>query len=220
LGSYDFEMDSAIKRSLDFALEVIFPKSCIGCEASGTLLCADCKNTISPAPDIEINSFAACAYKGLIQKMFVAVKLGKESRYASVLGNLLIEAINRNDLLVKIIDHSEITFIPMHWIKQNIRGFNQSGLLAKQIAKHFGKEPVKLLERPKFGLRQSSLDKNQRLENSKNLFRLSPKSTSVLGKDLVLVDDIRTTGATLEAAGKVLLAAGANSVFNMVVAQD
>jgi ComF family protein len=213
-------MNANLKKALNFAREVIFPKSCIGCEANGTLLCADCKNTISPAPDIGINSFAACAYKGLVQKMFVAIKLRKESRYASVLGNLLIEAINRNEILKKTVRLSEITFIPMHWMKQNIRGFNQSELLAKQIAKHFDKEPIKLLKRSKFGLRQSSLDKSQRLENTKGLFSLVSKSTSVSDKNIILIDDIRTTGATLEAAGQALLAAGAKSVFNLVAAQD
>jgi ComF family protein len=214
-------MNNFVQKSIDFALEVIFPKNCIGCGVAGILLCADCKSTISPAPaQIYGNTFAACTYKGLIQKIFVAIKLRKESRYVSVLGDLLIEAIDQNPKLREIIARSEITYVPMHWMKRNIRGFNQSELLAKQIAKNFDKTPVALLKREKFGLRQSSLNKSQRSQNTKGLFHLAVKDISMIGKSVVLIDDIRTTGATLSAARQVLLDAGANSVFNLVVAQD
>jgi ComF family protein len=214
-------MNAFFQRSIDFALEVIFPKNCIGCGVGGVLLCTDCKKTISPAPTQTDNStFAPCAYKGLIQKMFVAIKLRKESRYVSVLGDLLIEAVCQNPKLREIIARSEITYVPMHWMKRNIRGFNQSELLAKQIAKSFGEAPVTILKRSKLGSRQSALDKSARLENASGLFRVASKNTSLTGKDIVLIDDIRTTGATLAAAGQVLLDAGANSVFNLVVAQD
>jgi ComF family protein len=212
---------TTLKKVFDFALEVIFPKNCIGCGTAGALLCADCKSTISPAPaQTYSNTFAACAYKGLVQKIFVSIKLRKESRYVSVLGNLLIETIRQNPKLQEIIARSEITYIPMHWMKRNIRGFNQSELLAKQIAKSFDKTPVAILKRSKLGSRQSALGKNARLENTRDLFRISSQNIRLDGKDIVLIDDIRTTGATLAAARQVLLDAGANSVFNLVVAQD
>jgi len=213
-------MNIYLKKALDFASEVIFPRNCIGCETPGTLLCADCKNTILPVPFIGAGAFAACAYKGLIPKIFVAIKLRKESRYISVLGDLLIEAINKNYALKENLSQAEITFIPMHWMKQNIRGFNQSELLADQIAKHFDKKPIMLLKRSKFGLRQSSLDKVQRQENIKDIFQISFKNLSLSGKNIVLIDDIRTTGATLDAASHVLLNAGAKSVFKIAAAQD
>lgn len=108
--------------------------------------------------------------------------------------------------------------IPMHKTRQRKRGYNQSALLAQKFSKHIDKPYSEdALQRTRHTRPQMGLSKRARLTNLSGAFNAN--SRSVQNKDILLIDDVCTTGATLVAATKTLLAAGANSVSGYCLAR-
>ncbi|HCI05649.1 TPA: hypothetical protein DEX28_02785 [Patescibacteria group bacterium] len=112
-----------------------------------------------------------------------------------------------------------ISFIPLSPKKERWRGFNQSRVLAQNLAAKTGFKLVETLERKKHRPPMMSLQtKEQRLENIKNSF--APKNPlEFRHKDILVVDDVCATGATLLEAGKTLKQSGADNVFGLVLAR-
>lgn len=104
----------------------------------------------------------------------------------------------------------------MHPIRKLIRGYNHSEILAKKIAKHAGLPYENLLYRQKFQIQQvKTRSKSERLKNQRNAFNLRGNVTN---KDIILIDDVTTTGATLLEARTLLLKNGARSVLAYTIA--
>jgi Predicted amidophosphoribosyltransferases len=96
--------------------------------------------------------------------------------------------------------------IPLHWYRKAWRGFNQSEIIASAIARVYNKPVAHLLKRSRRTVFQSNLTAIERASNVRNAFVLSEKIASqYVGKKILLVDDLMTTGATLYEAGHVLL---------------
>jgi ComF family protein len=123
-----------------------------------------------------------------------------------------------------------ITYVPLHLDKERKRGFNQSEILAKKIGKILNLPVVNLLKRTVYNLPQMSVaDKKKRKENVSGIFQLSvgvePASRqgghvqSLQNKNIILVDDVATTGATLFECVKVLKQNGAKLVWGIVIAR-
>ncbi|MEA2013563.1 MAG: ComF family protein [Verrucomicrobiota bacterium] len=116
-------------------------------------------------------------------------------------------------------DIDVIVPIPLHWLKKLLRGFNQSELFCKIISRK-AKIPCKnLLKRVKFTRKQASLSADERQKNVKKAFA-SKKQHIIIGKRILLVDDVFTTGATLQQATEILINAGAESVSVLTLARD
>jgi len=103
--------------------------------------------------------------------------------------------------------------IPLHRLRKIDRGYNQSYYIAKGLSKYFN-IPLsgKILFRSKFTKSQTTLNLKEREENISGAFNLK-KHKTVSGKNILLVDDVITTGATTNECAKVLLEAGANNVY-------
>ena len=109
-------------------------------------------------------------------------------------------------------EYSLLLPVPLHIKRLRDRGFNQSLLLAKEMGKKY-KLPVNfsLLKRCKFTLTQTGLNKAEREKNIKGAFVVTDKK-KVAGENIILIDDVYTTGATINECAKVLLKAGAQKV--------
>lgn len=108
--------------------------------------------------------------------------------------------------------------IPLHPRKERVRGFNQAGLLAHGLAKHFSLViDTQTLVRSSYNTPQTTLHAQQRRANVENIFSLS-NPDHVRGKKIILMDDVKTTGATLEQAARVLKKAGAKEVWAITFA--
>jgi ComF family protein len=105
--------------------------------------------------------------------------------------------------------------VPLHPRRAELRGFNQAALLAKPVARALGARLAIALRRERDTLAQATLDRALRLRNMKEAFSAVRR---VNGESVLLVDDVRTTGATLEACSAALLAAGAKDVRTLVLA--
>lgn len=112
--------------------------------------------------------------------------------------------------------------VPLHPRRLNWRGFNQSELLAKDIADTFQMEMAgDVIERTVNAIPQAGIkEKEERLKNLNGIFKIRKNhSCDLLGREVLLIDDVCTTGATLNECAKVLKANGTSKVIGLVVAR-
>ena len=141
-----------------------------------------------------------------------SLKYERRRSIAPPLGRLMRE---RGAELLR--DANAVVPVPLHPRRQYERGFNQ----ADDLARHLGLPVVPLLKRVVFTKSQIELPKEERRENVKNAFALNPDPRSLIPDPciVVLVDDVSTTGATLEACARVLKASGVKEVRALTAAR-
>lgn len=129
----------------------------------------------------------------------------------------MVEGFRREweQLYLKEFRDKRILPIPLSKERLYERGFNQ----ALELAKLLPAICLEVLERPIHEQKQSKKSRAERLSFHEGIFRLSSQSSNIKGEEIVLVDDIYTTGATLRQAAKVVLAGGASSVSAMTLAR-
>jgi len=113
----------------------------------------------------------------------------------------------------------ELAYVPLHSSRQRWRGFNQAEVLCQSLSQNLGLACINVLVRCKITKTQKDLKKEGRLKNVTDAFKLNPKA-DVHNKNIILVDDVTTTGATLQEAAKVLKRNGAAKVICLTVARD
>jgi ComF family protein len=109
--------------------------------------------------------------------------------------------------------------VPLHWLREFSRGYNQAGLLAQCLGRELRRPAISVLRRHRRTSQQARLHYEQRLKNISGAFTVK-KPSIIAGKSLLLVDDVFTTGATLSAATTALLGAGAAAVYVVTAARD
>lgn len=137
------------------------------------------------------------------------------------LGYLQAHALEENGIEEFIKTKTIITFIPIHSLKERWRGFNQSEFLANYLSYHFSIPVIPLLKRKYFTPAQASIIKKYKNKNIKGVFYLNKNflSLSELNNiNIILVDDVFTTGSTMNEAGKVLYKAGYKNIWGITIA--
>jgi len=133
------------------------------------------------------------------------------------LSDFFINYIQKNDYLLNV---DLIFSVPTHWTRKLKRGFNQSELLAELISKKFNIEYNSTnLYRKKMTKPQAKLNREERLININEAFAVR-NSDSLIGKSVLIIDDVSTTGETINQCAKVLKYAGAKSIFGLTLARD
>jgi len=114
-----------------------------------------------------------------------------------------------------------LTYVPSSKQRQRWRGFNQSALIAKQVANKTGLSLETLLLKKGRTSPQVGLSKKQRIKNIEGKIRaVDVRNLKITGKRILIVDDVYTTGATLEECAKILRQAGAREVWGLVLSRD
>ncbi|OHA63464.1 MAG: hypothetical protein A2748_03355 [Candidatus Wildermuthbacteria bacterium RIFCSPHIGHO2_01_FULL_45_20] len=230
-------------------LNLVFPEICVSCRKEGSHLCQDCISTIdiaSASAHIPANSslnglFCAASYENRVIRQ--AIHAFKYSPFlkgmALPLFTIIISHLNfanKPSFLVKIwktaaqdpSDSPTFSFttqdvlccpIPLHKRRLKWRGYNQSEELARYLAAflHIPLEN-RVLIRKKYTQPQINLEKEARLRNMEEAFDVV-HSEEIENKIILLIDDVYTTGSTLENAAKALKQAGANQVWGITVAR-
>ena len=212
-----------------FLLNLFFPKKCYGCGVYDTWLCSKCLSSLKlyqgEKPRALYNFtdlIIAGEYKDkLLNDLIVAFKFGLNKELTEPLFTFLKKSLDQKMLIDnfsgKLWDNILIIPIPLHKKRLKWRGFNQSELLAREISNYYG-WPLSLdLIKNKKTTPQAELSEDKRAANLCNAFNWI--GSDLTGRTILLVDDVITSGATLNEAEKTLLRAGASRVIKMAVAK-
>jgi ComF family protein len=205
--------------TLDLVAAFLGPPRCAACDAPVARLavfCAPCASTVQPAEDDGEGAIAAFVYGGAIAEAITRFKYGARPDLARPLADLLWRAVAaRAERLLEC----AVVSVPLHPARLAERGFNQSALLARPVARRLGAPFLPLaLARVRDTPRQASLGREDRLGNVRDAFAVR-QPISLCGRPVLLVDDVRTTGATLAACTQAALEVGAGPVTTVVLAR-
>lgn len=217
-------------------LDLIFPKRCVNCGRFGGYLCKECFSKIeyiekSVCPVCQRQAvggkthpgcatrygldglIVAAYYRGPVKGVITKVKYKLAYDIINILVDLLCQNLYKFDFPKDAI----LVPVPLHIKRKNLRGFNQSEIFVRSLAQKFGQPYYEALLRSKETKSQVGLKKDDRRKNVKDAFSIK-KGVDVMGKNILLVDDVYTSGATMQEACKVLKKAGARSVWAMTIA--
>ena len=204
-----------------FILDTIFPVECLGCKREGEWLCGECSAKIkldmySGHRKFLARVLAFYSYDNeILKKAIHSLKYKFIEELAEPLGELFIEGIRRDNFRPDT--DFLIIPVPLHRKRFLERGFNQAEMLARAVAEKFRVEVSSdALERERWTESQVNLEEGERQKNVEGAFKLLD-SSKILNKRIILVDDVLTTGATMEACAKVLGAGGAKEVWAMAL---
>jgi len=227
-------------------LDFLFPKKCLGCSKVGGYFCSDCLNLVSldpericpvcERPSIGGQTHPGCltstsldgltsifAYKGIIKKGIGKLKYRFVSDLASDLVEIFLASCGEDKTFSDFCleKHPVLVPIPLHPKREKWRGFNQSALLGKMIAKNLNLDFVPdLLRRTKNTKSQIKLSEKERKLNIKDAFGISPNyQLPIINYSILLFDDVWTSGATLKEAARILKRAGAKKVWGLTLAR-
>lgn len=213
-------------------LNALFPQKCVACGrvvCDDEFLCEFCAEMISKTDLSKVCTICGCTKKNCQCKHrvfhfdgcvspFVNIdisraamyrfKFGKISRGGEFFAQEMAKAVKQQ---FGDIDFDGIACVPMHPLRKLKRGFNQSFILAQKLSEICG-IPIyhDVLLCVRRNRKQHNMSFKERFENVKGLYSCKYK---VNGKTILLVDDIKTTGASLDACAKQLLSAGADKVY-------
>lgn len=235
-----------IESLKNMILDALFPPRCIGCGKSGTLICPKCERSLprhlppfcslcarplsdkasGPAPTrlcaacarspLAIDGIrSAFAYEGAVRQGILSLKYHGVRSLARPLGMHLAGYLQANPLPV-----DAIVPVPLHPRRLRDRGYNQSTLLAEVVA---GITGLALLEKALARVKDTpaqvrSASAAERRRNVQGAFKAAEEEVKALR--LLVVDDVCTTGSTLEACSLALRAAGAKSVWGLTLARE
>lgn len=220
---------------IDTLIGMLAPYDCLGCGVEGQLLCSTCVTSLRPAlpccyrcrvpsiayltcPNCRVTSplqrvSAAVTYEQLAKDLVWKLKFGHAQRAAKEIAKLLGRQIDSRSLPSNLL----IVPVPTATTRIRQRGYDQARLLARELARLIRCPHVDALARQNQA-HQVGSSRQQRLEQLTGAFRVA-QASAVRGAYILLVDDVVTTGATLEAAAASLEAAGVQKIEALVFAQ-
>ncbi len=172
-------------------------------------VCADCQSAIELAGEADGSGTISAFYAGLKYNSSVSLPMQafkyNGARYMAGFFAQFMEVNKEWQINI-------VTPIPLHKKKLRKRGYNQSELLARLVAERYGlKLDTAAVKRIKNTPTQTHMSAGERAENMQNAFLASAEA--VKNKNILLVDDVRTTGSTLIACAEALKAAGAAKIY-------
>lgn len=169
-----------------------------------------CVRNLNGCVDLQISLFM---YKNLIRNKILEMKFDGKAYIADSFAELMYKVLKE-----KSIEFDIIIPVPIYIKRYRERGYNQSELLSKFISRKLNvKNKTRVLLKIKNNKPQSTLDKDTRMKNVINVYRVK-SNKSIQRKRVLLVDDIYTTGATANECAKVLKEAGALKVICITIA--
>ena len=228
-----------LSRLAQVFLDVLFPPRCVACGRHGAFLCRGCReampralpprcplcwqpgrrgetcNRCAQAPPAFAGARSLYLFQGPVREAVHALKYNHLSALARPMGELMAAHVQEEELPVDM-----VVPVPLFGRRQRVRGYNQSGLLARELARLDG---LSLAERGLNRRRDTppqarSLDAEARRRNVAGAF--AAEGRRVEGRRVLLIDDVMTTGATLDACAQALRQGGAVSVWALTFARE
>ncbi len=214
-----------IKKSWRKFLDIIFPKRCTGCKISGTFLCPKCASLIPPCePIIPKWIISVWSYKDpRVKKLLWKFKFENKFSAGEDIARYVTEHLS-DELSDRAIfeNFQEAVLVPVPLTRKSLRkrGYNQSEILAREIASHLPDkcQVENLLIKTKDTETQHSIkNRRQRLQNLRGAYKVRDDAR-ISGRNMIIIDDITTTHATLAEARRALMQGGARRVLAFTVA--
>ncbi len=228
-----------LTRLKGMALDLFFPRWCVGCGVEGSLLCKSCQRSLpwiapplcprcgNPQPlgamcssctagSMVIDGIRApFRFDGVVRQAVHELKYRGVRALAAPLSGLMADYLTESPVPGEV-----LVPVPLHRRRLRERGYNQSALLARELGRIVGMPVVTdCLRRQRHGqpqARTSSVD--ERRLNVTGVFGC--RDGQIRGRQVVLVDDVTTSGATLDACAACLKASGAVSVWGLALARE
>lgn len=222
----------------DRLLQILFPTRCVSCGRGGLLLCEECRAGLPPlgthlcivcgkpalggfthprcrnrySPE---RALAGFAYRGPVRQLVGSLKYRGIKGVAEVMAELIAEDLEERE--ISFGSEALVVPVPLSFWRKGSRGFNQAALLGEALAERLRLSfRDDLLRRVKDTPSQVSLGRRERVRNVQGAFASLPLE----GEDVVLVDDVLTTGATSREAARALKKAGAGQVWILAFSRD
>lgn len=220
------------------ALDLLFPSRCLGCGKEGGLICPACRSKLPaitppichrcgmPQPDGELCS--ACLnyqhdidgirspfrFEGVIRQAVHQLKYNNLRHIADSLAGLLDDYLSANPIPGEV-----LVPVPLHSRRLRERGYNQSHLLAKKLCKLTGLPVVAdyISRKRQASPQTKTASVSQRRSNVAGAFICHG---NLKGRKVILIDDVATSGATLDACAATLKSTGAASVWGLTIARE
>lgn len=229
-----------LKTALEFCLDFLFPKLCVTCFSEGAMICASCEAAIptvtavcfvcerrSPTGEIcpqckgrtRLRRFVApLPYReGAVRELIHTLKYRGVREISEILARFITTYVK--EMRITLPGKTILVPIPLHRKRLRERGFNQAEIIAKSLGESLS-IPLQsnILKRAKYAPPQTTMKtRKERKENAKDLYAVAAPVPD--GATIILVDDVSTTGATLEEAARVLKEAGAAQVWAFTAAR-
>ena len=221
------------------AFDFLFPRWCLGCGTEGDFLCHTCRKSLSEItppicprcgiPQEDGTLCHACTgwhadiegirspykFDGVMRQAIHQLKYQNLRALAPPLASLMYDYFTKN-----ILPANALVPVPLHHKRLRERGYNQSGLLAHELGKLANLPVIEdCLIRQKYAPPQARTGNvEERRSNVGNAFTC--RDRRIEGKQILLIDDVSTSGATLDACAAALKASGAASVWGLVLARE
>lgn len=222
-------------------LEIVYPPLCLSCgRISQEIICDVCENSLvlfkAPLCDKcgkpTAQSVPACRecsskkyyisklralglYDGNLKQLVKLLKYSNSFKIARYFATKIIGSYHEELLSDK---SAVVTFVPSRRSRQAARGYNQSELIARAVSESTLLPLVETLAKVKRTKEQSGLSKAERIKNMENAFRCAANK-KIYSQKVILIDDVFTSGTTMNEAAKVLTKSGAREVLGIVAAR-
>ncbi len=216
-------------KFINYLLWLIFPRRCAVCGKvidRDRSVCSDCEAELEYIDKNcsvcgAIQKYCECKYKvyrfsGCVapfykgdnsMKMIYRFKFGNKTDSADFLAEKIYEKVNE---YFKDVQFDVVTAVPASFFKYIYKGYNHSEVIAKAVAERMGVDYKRLLKKSPFQKTQHNLKRIERFSNVSGMFYSTKRYAY---KNVLLIDDIKSTGATLNECTKQLLFAGAHNVY-------
>lgn len=202
----------------------LFPEYCVCCSKNGQLLCNNCYQLIhfNPQPansDLFSQKYldqalSLAVYQPPISDLIKSLKYGRVKKISRVLAQLLFDHLN-------LPQYDLITWAPISKKRLNDRGFNQAELIGKELGKLLKIPTLPMLKKIKHTSKQAKSSFNQRLENLQNSFGIEEQHIKYLSNQkIMIIDDVLSTGSTLNECARILKKADVDKVIGVAVARS
>lgn len=207
-----------MNKHLETILKVVFPNSCVLCGRTISpfpLLCEECEAKLfrGPIPLVEKTKWCEVyfygRYESLLRDVILAYKNGGHWRLRKILARAIFETMSRYRTSFDV-----LTWVPSSFKALEERGFDTMGMIAKVVSKNIHTKCVSLIESAAPSTKRG-LTRQQRRESVRGMFVLKAKPRGIVA----LIDDVYTTGATINECSKLLLQAGAEKVIAYCIAK-
>ena len=213
--------------SINYAINLIFPNVCGICDnICKESLCKKCEIKLNNIVQNKIDRYIdknfekhlyVFKYEGVVRRYILKYKFQDKSYLYKTFVNFLL----KNEKFFEIIkSYDTIIPVPISKKRQKERGYNQSYLLAKEIAKKTGINiEINCLYKSKNIIEQIKLNKEDRVQNIQGVYELR-NYKKIINKKIILLDDIYTTGSTVNECCKILKVASPNKIGVLTIAKD